>query len=1059
LAIFGHTRLPVLAMFPTLDSRRDRDHMAFQGLFIGIDRYASSEINELTCARRDAVALEALFTDTLGGSSVLLTDGDATRERIASEFANLAACHPDDTVVIGFSGHGSETHELIPYDARVNDLPTTAVPLDQLQAWFSSVPARRLVFFLDCCFSGGIGSKVLQVEVKPRDLRSTEARLAQLAGDGRIIFTASNADEPAYEDGRYGHGFLTYFLLEALRGADEVVSGGRLSLYRLLEHVTGRVKAAALLIGRPQTPTMRGRIDGDVSWPVFVAGAKYLAAFPERAPTKVTHLIESLGEVGFPEGLVRAWSGSIPSLNDMQVAAVNDYGVLDGAHLVVSAPTSSGKTMVGELAALRCILDRKRALFLLPLKALVADKRRQFEAVYGAFGIRTVEATGETDNITPLLRGHYDIALLTYEKFAAIALTFPHVLAQAGIIVVDEAQMIADEGRGANLEFILTLIRMRRREGVEPQVIALSAVIGDTNGLEHWLGARLLRRSERPVPLDEGLLLADGRFRFLDPASGQERVEGPVVQRIYRKGSSQDWIIPLVRRLVTEGQQVIVFRETKSEARSCAGYLAESLALPAANDALSQLPLADPSQASHDLRSTLTSGIAFHHADLSSEERRIVEEEFRRPGSGLRVIAATTTLAMGVNTPASSVIIAGLTHPVDHPYSVAEYKNLVGRAGRLGYAEKGTSYLLALDPRTEHHFWLHYVTGSPENLVSRFLDRGTDPRSLIIRVLASTRRAARQNVTREEIVDFLEASFGAFQAGREHEAWEWNRAELTSALDDLERHGLVEIDGDSGYRLTRLGRLAGESGTEVRSIIRFVDCLGSLEPSDISDPVLLTAVQMSVELDQVLFPINKKSTQKEPQLWPNELRGQGVHGSLLNALHKDTIDNHQATLRAKKAVACLHFISGRPMTEIEAILTQFGGAFGGAAGPIRSVASRTCDLLAVAAQTAEILQPTLDLADRVGRLAIRLTYGVPSSAADLAREAGAALLRGDYCRLAEADLCEPDSIEAAAETKLLACVDGDRRKLAIIYDSSKAIRLRRARLVPSVSPVLKPYVG
>jgi helicase len=124
------------------------------------------------------------------------------------------------------------------------------------------------------------------------------------------------------------------------------------------------------------------------------------------------------------------------------------YGVLDGQHIVASAPTSSGKTMVGELAALKSILDRRRALFLLPLRALVADKLRQFEAVYGPFGIRTIEATGETDDITPLLRGHYDIGLLTYEKFAAIVLTHPHVLEQVGTVVVDEAQMIADPSRG-----------------------------------------------------------------------------------------------------------------------------------------------------------------------------------------------------------------------------------------------------------------------------------------------------------------------------------------------------------------------------------------------------------------------------------------------------------------------------------------------------------------------------------------------------------------------------------------------------------------------------------
>jgi helicase len=80
--------------------------MAFRGLFIGIDRYVSAGIDELNCARRDAVALEALFSDTLGGTTVLLTDADATRGRIEAAFAELAACNPDDTVVIAFSGHG-----------------------------------------------------------------------------------------------------------------------------------------------------------------------------------------------------------------------------------------------------------------------------------------------------------------------------------------------------------------------------------------------------------------------------------------------------------------------------------------------------------------------------------------------------------------------------------------------------------------------------------------------------------------------------------------------------------------------------------------------------------------------------------------------------------------------------------------------------------------------------------------------------------------------------------------------------------------------------------------
>ena len=278
--------------------------MAFRGLFIGIDRYVSPHINELGCARRDATALDALFGDTLGGSSVLLVNDEATRSRIEAEFAALENCTPDDTVVIGFSGHGSETHELVAHDSEVNDLPRTAIHLDQVQQWFSRIPARRVILFLDCCFSGGIGAKVLQVDAKPRDLSSVEARLNQLAGDGRIIFTASSANEPAYEHNRFGHGFLTHYLLEALCGAEEVVSAGRLSVYRLLEYVTGRVRAAADLIGRPQNPTLRGTIDGEFAWPVFVRGARYAAVFPERVVTHVAAEINSLANAGFPAALI-----------------------------------------------------------------------------------------------------------------------------------------------------------------------------------------------------------------------------------------------------------------------------------------------------------------------------------------------------------------------------------------------------------------------------------------------------------------------------------------------------------------------------------------------------------------------------------------------------------------------------------------------------------------------------------------------------------------------------------------------------------------------------------
>lgn len=1032
--------------------------MAFLGLFVGIDRYASAGINWLACASRDARALEAQFSDTLGGQTTLLVDAEATRARIEAEFARLSTCAEDDTVVIAFSGHGTEHHQLVTYDTDPNALATTCIPLDELTDWFAKIPARHLVLLLDCCFSGGAGAKVLKVDNLARDLTSVDTRLDRLSGSGRLIVTASGANEPAWESQKLGHGYFTHFLLEAMRGAHEAVEGGRLPIFRLLQHVTRRVIDAARTLGHAQNPTLRGTLDGEVSWPVFVPGAKVKAVFPDTIRTPVTAEITSLEGRGYSAAVLDAWKRTFPALNTLQQEAINDYGVLDGENLVVVAPTSSGKTMIGELAALHAAARRRRTVFLLPLKALVADKRRHFTALYGGHGVRIVEATGESDDVTAVMRGQYDIGLFTYEKFASLALTYPHILDQVSVVVVDEVQMLADDSRGANLEFLLTVIATRSSDGARLQLIALSGVVGDTNGLERWLAARLLRRDERPVPLDEGIITGDGHRRVIDGVTGKDTTTPGYVRRVATgKGSSQEIVIPLVRKLVDAGQQVIVFREQVGETRGCAEYLAGALGLPPAQDAIERLPRGDQSMSSSALRGVLGRGVAFHNSHLSPDERRVIEEEFRAIDSDIKVIVATTTLAMGVNTPASSVVVVGLEHPGDAPYSIAEYKNLVGRAGRLGFSEHGASYLVAMTGNDEHHYWRRYVLGAPEGLRSRFLEKGTDPRSLVIRMLAASKRVAPQGLCSNDIAAFLERSFGGFQERERHgDAWCWSLQDLGRALFDLVRHGLVTDEGDGRHRLTELGALAGETGLEVASVIRLIDSLKPVRADDITDPVLIAAVQHTVELDGVHVPMNKK-TPKEAQTWLGVLRGQGIVEGVLRCFGFEVREPHEQGARAKRAVAALAYIGGQDMTAIEEMLQKHGG-FGGSAGPIRGISARTCDVIGTAARIAEILHPGLDLSDRIDRLRIRLNLGIPGQATDLGREAGQELARGNYLALVRAGLTSSERIMTASDAAILACVDDSSERLAVVRKAAVVMQAR-SKARDTATPYLPPYAA
>lgn len=567
--------------------------------------------------------------------------------------------------------------------------------------------------------------------------------------------------------------------------------------------------------------------------------------------------------------------------------------------------------------------------------------------------------------------------------------------------------MMVNDSRGANLEFLLTLIRARRRFGSEPQLIALSAVIGDSNGLERWLNARLLRRDKRPVPLDEGVIRHDGSFRYLSAADGSEKAE-PYIEPVWTgKNSSQDWVIPLTRKLVGEGKSVIVFRSVRSATVGCATYLAQTLGLPAAEETIDALPTGDPSVSSAALRRVLAGGIAFHNSDLDRDERLLLEEHFRDPAKNLRVMVATTTLAMGINTPAEAVVIVELVHPGRPPtrYDVAEYKNMVGRAGRLGYSPKGTSYVIAPYSREEYDVWQHYVLGEPEDVESRLFDAGTDPRNLVLRTLAaSTQLAQGQGMPADEVVAFIEDSFGAFQQRQAAPAWEWGKAKLEAAVADLARHELIEDDGAGRYALAPLGRLAGESGTDVVSIIRLVEAL-RFPFVGLDDATLIALAQITVELDDSYLPINRKSKNREPQRWLGGLQQEGVATRLLQIGAREV---HIPTLRAKKAAACLLWMSGRSRQEIEVHLMQHMRE-NVASGDVERVRSRTIDLLPVVFAVAENLRD-VDLADRQVDLMLRLEVGIPEDLLEIAHVCSTRLSRTEYLQLQRAGLVTLDTL-------------------------------------------------
>ena len=840
-------------------------------------------------------------------SAELLVDDEATLERIDRALQRtMDNAGEDDVVVLTFSGHGTHDHRLVTYNSVIDRLADTTLSMDDLAQRFKASKAKAIICVLDCCFSGGAPARVLEGSAVPR---SPTAPFVDIAGKGRILITASGIDEEAFEIPGAGFGILTKALIDTLRESE-----GPVSVPGVMDAVMERVRAEAARLGVTQTPVLFGYVEGGLTFPQFQIGARFRQAFPDAVGLRIDGSIEQLVGFDFPDRVLTEWKSKFSQgLNTLQREAVNDYRVLDGESLLVVAPTTSGKTFIGEMAAVRAVVGGRKAVFLLPYRALVNEKYDQFDALYGTLGMRVLRCTGDySDQTSGLVRGQYDIGILTYEMFLNLAVSNPAMLSQLGLVVVDEAQFVTDPNRGINVELLLTLLIAARERGIAPQLVVLSAVIGGINGFDEWLGCRKLVTDERPVPLVEGVIDRSGVLQFLDetgkPGTVQFLPAGAVRQR-KEKSSAQDLIVPLVRQLIEQGERIIVFRNQRGFAQGCAKYLANELGLPPARHALGQLPNHDLSSTSAELRQCLNGGTAFHNTNLTREEKVVIEQAYRDPKGEIAVLAATTTVAAGINTPASTVILAEQEFIGDdgRPFTVAEYKNMAGRAGRLGFNEKGKSIIYAENSFEREQLFRRYVMGAPEPISSSFTTDRLP--TWLIRLLAQVKK-----VKREDVARLLANTYGGYLASKGRPGW---KIEIERQLNDLLarmiQQSLVEQDGEF-VRLTLLGRACGNSSLSLKSSLKLVELLKGLGAANVTAENLIAIVQALPESDGGYTPMMKRG--RAETVRPSEASSR-FGSDVVRLLQRHVDDEFDYFARCKRAAILWDWTHGEPIESIE----------------------------------------------------------------------------------------------------------------------------------------------
>ena len=212
-----------------------------------------------------------------------------------------------------------------------------------------------------------------------------------------------------------------------------------------------------------------------------------------------------ISELNLPDYFKQHYT-KFPNLTPIQEKAVNS-GLLKEKSQLICAPTASGKTLVATMAITKAIQNGK-AIYLVPLKALANEKYKEYQNLFQNTKYKVIQSTGDIDSTSPHL-ANYDLLILTTEKLDSLLRHKVQWIHEVKTVVIDEIHLLNDPSRGPTLEIIITLLKQL----IKPQLVGLSATIGNPEKLAEWLEAELVQDDWRPVELKQGIHL-EGKTEF-----------------------------------------------------------------------------------------------------------------------------------------------------------------------------------------------------------------------------------------------------------------------------------------------------------------------------------------------------------------------------------------------------------------------------------------------------------------------------------------------------------------------------------------------------------------
>ncbi|KAG0441242.1 hypothetical protein DMUE_1198 [Dictyocoela muelleri] len=363
--------------------------------------------------------------------------------------------------------------------------------------------------------------------------------------------------------------------------------------------------------------------------------------------------------------------------------------------VLVSAHTSSGKTVVAEYSIAKAIKNKQRVVYTSPIKALSNQKFRDLSEKFSDVGLITGDVT---------LNPNSTCLVMTTEILRNMLYRGNEVIKEVHWVIFDEIHYMRDRDRGVVWEE--TIILMPK----DVKMIFLSATIPNAIEFAQWITAvhsqtvHVVYTEKRPIPLTHYFTAVGGHglVKVKDSTSDFNlRAFSSLQKEISRRRVNEEDIKNVLDAMVAkECLPIIIFSFARRECEKFAMALnsedftnedEKDMIETIFNNALSSLRKEDRSiPLIQHILPMLKRGVGIHHSGLLPIIKEIVEILFQE--GLLKVLFATETFSIGLNMPARSVVFTSLTKFDGQSMrliSSGEYTQMSGRAGRRGIDTQG----------------------------------------------------------------------------------------------------------------------------------------------------------------------------------------------------------------------------------------------------------------------------------------------------------------------------------------------------------------------------------